>query len=413
MRELSAFGRKFGGHTGIMDLMDDMGRALSGSEKKFMLGGGNPAHIAAVNAVWRRRFEEVLGEAGGLERLVANYDPPQGNVRMVEALAEALSERLGRTVGPENVALTNGSQAAFFLLFNMIAGQGKKVLFPLMPEYVGYADQSLGPHDFVAVPPRIERIDAHTHKYGIDFEALPLDDSIGAICVSRPTNPSGNVLTDAEILRLDERARSRGIPLIVDNAYGAPFPGIVFEPLTPLWNENIILSMSLSKLGLPGVRTGIIVASADVVRTLSAANAVVSLANANTGPVLVEPLVRSGELFELADRVIRPFYRERASAARAVLDRHFTGIPYSVHRCEGSIFLWLWLEGLPIPTRELYRRLKERHVIVVPGEYFFFGLPADADSWTHRRECVRINYAAPTDDVEEGLGRIAEEIRAL
>ena len=35
---------------------------------------------------------------------------------------------------------------------------------------------------------------------------VPVGDDIGAICVSRPTNPPGNVLTDDEIARLKSLA---------------------------------------------------------------------------------------------------------------------------------------------------------------------------------------------------------------
>ena len=42
------------------------------------------------------------------------------------------------------------------------------------------------------------------------------------------------------------------IPLFIDNAYGLPWPNIIFtEEATPYWDSNVILSMSLSKIGLP------------------------------------------------------------------------------------------------------------------------------------------------------------------
>ena len=59
-------------------------------------------------------------------------------------------------------------------------------------------------------------------------------------------------------------------PLIVDNAYGAPFPNIIFTEVKPVWNENTILTMSLSKLGLPGTRTAFMVGPPNIVRSLSA-----------------------------------------------------------------------------------------------------------------------------------------------
>ena len=61
----------------------------------------------------------------------------------------------------------------------------------------------------------------------MDFDALESlpelkAGKIGAICCSRPTNPTGNVLTDGEMARLDTLAQEHGIPLIIDNAYGIP-----------------------------------------------------------------------------------------------------------------------------------------------------------------------------------------------
>ncbi|NKB41761.1 MAG: aminotransferase class I/II-fold pyridoxal phosphate-dependent enzyme, partial [Ilumatobacter sp.] len=163
----------------------------------------------------------------------------------------------------ENIAVTGGGQTAFFLLFNLLAGpqqdgSHKKILFPLAPEYIGYANQGLAPELFVAVPPLVEYGDDGFFKYKIDFDRLQIDDSIAALCVSRPTNPTGNVLTDTEVARLAELADTNGIPLIIDNAYGLPFPNIIFQEVRPVWTPNTIVTMSLSKLGLPGTRTAFV-----------------------------------------------------------------------------------------------------------------------------------------------------------
>ncbi|WP_139151541.1 aminotransferase class I/II-fold pyridoxal phosphate-dependent enzyme, partial [Salmonella enterica] len=73
--------------------------------------------------------------------------------------------------------------------------------------------------------------------------------------------PTGNVITDKELMKLDRLANQQNIPLVIDNAYGVPFPGIIFSEARPLGTPNIILCMSLSKLGLPGSRGGIIIAN--------------------------------------------------------------------------------------------------------------------------------------------------------
>ncbi|MFH0954066.1 MAG: valine--pyruvate transaminase [Verrucomicrobiota bacterium] len=411
---LSKFGRKLSARTGILELMDDLGRALAHGEGVHMMGGGNPAHIPEMEAAWRRQISALLRQGGALEHTLGDYDEPQGAGEFIDALVECFNNRYGWGLRRENIAVTNGSQTAFFMLFNMLAGEGedgrrRKILLPLAPEYISYADQGIAEGLFVSLQPRIELLDRHAFKYHIDFDSLRPGDDIAALCVSRPTNPTGNVLTDGEMRRLAALAAARGIPLLVDNAYGAPFPDILFTEAELSWNENVVLVFSLSKLGLPGVRTGIVIAAEEIVRAVSAMNAVVSLATGSVGPDLVAPLVRNGELLRLSRDVVRPFYERKSKQALEDLRESFgERFEYRVHKAEGAFFLWIWFKDLPVTAQELYERLKARNVLVVPGHHFFYGL---ADDWRHRHECIRITYTQPERTVREGLRIVAEEVR--
>lgn len=412
--ELSEFGERLCRGSGIGELMDDLGHAIAQGEGRVrMLGGGQPAHIPAMEEIWRRRWLEIAENPGELEHALGNYEPPLGNPGFREALAALFRKHFGWDIGPANIAITAGGQTAFFFLFNALAGafrdgRRKHILLPLVPEYIGYANQSVGSDLFRAVPARVEVTGDHEFKYRVDFENLAVDADTAALCVSRPTNPSGNVLTDNEIARLAGIAREAGVPLIIDNAYGAPFPGVIFTEATPVWDEGIILTLSLSKLGLPGTRTGIVVAEEGIVRALSSMTSIVGLANTNVGQAIVKPLVESGEILELARDVTRPFYEEKCAQARAFVEEYFPpDLDYYVHRSEGALFLWLWFPGLPVTTKELYERLKARDVLVVPGEYFFYGLDED---WPHRNECIRVTYTMPREVVREGFRIIAEEV---
>lgn len=413
----SSIGRRLAGGSGIGTLMDDLGRALAAGGDVKMLGGGQPAHIPEVDALWRRRVDEILAEPGALERMLGNYDPPRGNPRFIAALAGLLRREFGWDVGPEHVAVTVGGQTAFFILFNLFAGRmpdgrDRRILLPLVPEYVGYADQGLGGPLFRGVRPRIERTGPHAFKYHVDFDHLDLGDDVAAICVSRPTNPTGNVLTDGEVLRLSRLAKDRGIPLIIDNAYGAPFPDAIFTAATPHWDDHVILTLSLSKLGLPGTRTGMVVGRPEIVAAVAEMGSVMGLANPNIGQEIVRPLLESGEILRLSREVVRPFYAARARRAREWVGECFgDDFDYAVHESEGALFLWLWFPGLPITSAELYERLKQRGVLVVPGHHFFYAL--DDGPWPHRDECVRLTFTMEPDTVREGIRIIGDEIRAV
>jgi valine--pyruvate aminotransferase len=413
----SDFGKRFAGDIGIGELMDDLGDAMVSDPAPLMLGGGNPAHIPEVQNIFRQRMEAILSKSGEFERVIGNYDTPQGAKAFIGALAELFRDEFSWDIGPENIALTNGSQNAFFSLFNLFAGKFengrlKKLLLPLAPEYIGYSEVGLEPDFFHANRPEIELLDDRLFKYRVDFEGLRIDDSFGAVCFSRPTNPTGNVVTDAEVSRLRELANAKGIPLIIDSAYGTPFPNIIYSEAQPVWDENIVLCLSLSKFGLPSLRTGIVVARKEIIRVITRMTSVFSLAPGSLGPALAMDLVKSGEITRVSNDLVKPFYQRKAKRAVSLLKSEMgEDIPMRIHKPEGALFLWLWFEGLPVSSEELYQRLKRKGVLVVSGHYFFPGM--EKDSWDHMQQCIRVTYAQDDKVVEQGIKLLADEIKDI
>ena len=411
--KFSSFGNSFSSDAGIVRLMDDLGDALSVDKRMLMLGGGNPGQIPEVQARFRQRMHDILDQGDQFERLIGEYDPPQGDARFLKALAGLLRREFGWPLSADNIAITNGSQSASFMLFNLLAGRDesggpRRILLPLTPEYIGYADQGVSTHMFTANRPAIAHLDDQLFKYHVDFDKLSVGEDIGAICVSRPTNPTGNVLTNDEVAKLMGIARRHDIPLILDNAYGTPFPHIIFSQATPVWDDNVILCMSLSKLGLPGVRTGIVIANERIIRALTGVNAIVNLTTGGFGAALTVEMIESGEIISISNDIIRPFYEDKAKRAVELVRKLFAGYNVAIHKPEGAIFLWLWFPGLPVSSAQLYQRLKERGVLVIPGHHFFPGL---TEEWAHKHECIRLTYSQSTDVVEEGIAIIADEVK--
>lgn len=422
----SDFGEKLCGPSGINQLMDDIGKPLPVNIPVCQMGGGNPARIPQVEAMYRAQMQKILNHADDFENLIGRYDAPQGRTEFIASVAEYLSKTYGWKIGPENIAVTNGSQSACFYLFNMFSGTytragkmlKKTIICPLVPEYVGYADQGIEKDTFVGIPAGWTEYPNHTFKYHIDFEKLESyleehRESAGMLCVTRPTNPTGNVLTDDEIRHLSKLAADYDIPLFIDNAYGLPWPDIIFtENAKPYWDENVILSMSLSKIGLPSLRTGIIIAQKEIVSSLAKMNAIAALASGSMGQALAADLIRSGVLVQTAKDAVRPFYEHKSQVTQQFIHKYFAGMNYSIHKSEGSIFLWLLLPDLSVTTKEFYQILKEQGVFVMPGEYFFFGNASDGslppvESHPHYTKCLRLNYARPEEEVERGIKTIA------
>ena len=413
--QLSKFGEKFTRESAIHQLMHDLGEAFtSGHPDLCMLGGGNPAFIPEAQALFVKEMEALI-DSGMFANMVGIYDGPKGEKKFIEVLSDYLNEKFNWGISPHNISLTNGSQNSFFYLFNALAGEMpdqsfKKILFPLSPEYVGYADAGLSEDMFISNRPTIELLDDKQFKYHVDFKNLKIDDDVAAICLSRPSNPTGNVVSNEELAHLSDLAQQHNIPLIIDNAYGEPFPNVVYVDADTPWNENTVICMSLSKLGLPGARTGIVIANSEITDAISSLSSIITLAPNSVGAALMTRMIEDNEMTHLTEQIIRPYYQARLEVAIELFHKILGDLPILMHKPEGAFFLWFWLQELPISSHELYERLKQRQVLVIPGESFFIDIDKD---WQHTRQCLRINYAQPADRIERGFTILAEELQKL
>ena len=167
--------------------------------------------------------------------------------------------------------------------------------------------------------------------------------------------------------------------------------------------------MSLSKLGLPGARTGIVIANEEVIRYFSNMTAITSLAPAGLGAEIVSQLITDDALLPLCHDLIQPFYKKRSELAVKLLRDAVSDSRLHIHQPEGSMFLWLWFEGLGITTSELYQRLKKKGLLIVPGKYFF---PGQGVASEHAESCVRMNYVQDESELVRGIDILASELKS-
>ncbi|MBI41161.1 MAG: valine--pyruvate transaminase [Leptospiraceae bacterium] len=398
------FSRRYQGSSGIQELMVDLDLALSGPKKMLMLGGGNPGRIPEMEEFFRKEMEDLMQDADRFERALGIYDHPGGNVPFRRAIADLLRQDCGWDVAPENIALTQGSQNAFFLLMNLLGGKREdgsmaSIVFPMSPEYIGYEDVGIQSGTLKSFLPKVRLLEDNSFRYEIDFDGLQIDDSTGAVCLSRPCNPTGNNVSDEELERLYNVCSERQVPLLIDAAYGLPFPGIVFDDSTPFYREGCIVILSLSKLGLPGLRTGIVVAPPDMVAQIEKLNSIFNLSCGGMGPALVRKSIETGTLLKQCRNILQPHYRKARDLAVRKLKLGLGNCGLRVHESGGAFFLWLWFDA-SISTTVLYQKLKEAGVIVVPGKYYFPGLE---DEFDHRDRCIRLSFSQDLQTIEEGI----------
>src|SRR5690606_22623348 len=182
----SRFGQKLTADAGIVSLMDDLGEALRVNPDMIFMGGGNPARIPAMEEAFEAALQAALDDPAEKHQLLGLYQPPQGDAQLLDQLAGMLRNEYGWPLSRANIALANGSQSAFFVLFNLFAGEygdgtRKFIQLPLTPEYLGYTDLGISAGFFSSVPPDIELLPDGFFKYHVNFRQLKITAQTGAL----------------------------------------------------------------------------------------------------------------------------------------------------------------------------------------------------------------------------------------
>ena len=415
---LTQFGNQMSQLTGVRAIMKDIKQTLQANigQQFINLSPGNPVILPEVEQLWRKYTEELLSSSD-YGTVVCRYGDSQGYEPLIDAIAEDFNRRYGLSLTHQNILITPGSQSLYFYAANAFGGyakngQLKQIVLPLSPDYTGYGGVTLIPEALISYKPQLD-IDASAHrfKYRPDFSQLEINENTGCVLFSRPCNPTGNVMTEDEVLKIAALAAPYDIPVLIDSAYGLPFPALNFTEMSPVFRENIVHCMSLSKAGLPGERIGIAIGDENIIQVLESFQTNMCIHSSRYGQALATKAIASGALAELSTKVIRPYYQQKFVIVEATLDESMPeDLPWFLHRGEGAIFAWLWLENLPITDWELYQLLKQVGVIVVPGSSFFPGL---REEWAHKNQCIRISLTATDGEIAEGMRRLAKVVAEI
>ena len=401
--------------TGVRAIMKDILTTLQSSDgKQFLnLSAGNPLIIPEVEELWRRHTRGLL-ESPEFGEVLCRYGSSKGYQPFIDAVIDDFNERYSLNLTDRNILVTPGSQSLYFLAANAFGGWSangslKKVLLPMVPEYTGYGGVCMVKEATVSYLPLLDIDEAnHSFKYKLDLDKITIDDSVGCILLSRPGNPTGNIMSKEEVESLQQKAAAHNIPLFIDSAYSVPYPALAFEPLEPLFGSNIIHCGTLSKAGLPGERIGFALGHEQFIDSLEAFLTNACIHSSRYGQAIAARAIRSGGLAEVCNEHVKGHYLKKRNTLTEALHQYLPkDIPWFLHKAQGSIFAWLWFRDLPITDWALYSKLKEEKVIVVPGSSFFPGLQ---EPFKHREECIRISLTALEGEIVEAIKRIGKVI---
>ena len=329
-----------------------------------------------------------------LRDLLLFYGDHVGNETFRDLVA-AQSGGAASGVSREDVLVTAGAAQALFIIATSLLDKGDHLVV-IRPNYATNIETPR------AIEADISFLDlAFEDGFRIDPEKLMalVTPRTKYVSITLPHNPTGVMMSEADLRSLVGLVEGAGCRLLVDETYremtfGEPLP------VAATLSERAISVSSLSKTyGIPGIRTGWLVCrDAELMRTFLAAKEQIGIC----GSVVDEEIAaRAFAQRETWLAALRPFIAERFS----VVSEWIAGeeLMEWVEPRGGAVCFPRIKPDVPVDVDEFYRVLGEVHgAYVGPGHWF-----------EQDRRHLRIGYAWPLpEELEGGLAAISASLRA-
>jgi len=347
------------------------------------LGGGDP-DFPTPEHICRAAAEAML-------RGETHYVASAGIPALRRAIARKLREDNAIEVDPAEIIVTPGGKAALFVSILALVGPGDDVLM-FDPGWVSYEPMvTIAGARCLHVP-----LDP-AENYRISREAIEsrLTPATRLMIVNSPNNPTGRVLTEAELAAIAEVAQERDLLVISDEIYEKiVYDGHRHHSLAALpgMAERTLTVNGFSKAyAMTGWRLGYIAGPAPLIKQIMkvhshSATCATSFAQWGAVAALEGPQDFIGQMVSAWDR------------RRRLITERLNQIPG--FRCtlpEGALYAFPDVGGTGLSGQEVAARLiDEAHVGVTPGDAF-----GEVSAG-----CVRLSFAESDDKIEAALDRI-------
>src|SRR5437764_3596806 len=336
---------------------------------------GTPAPAAVLDAARQALAADRIG-----------YTDALGIAPLREAIAGHYHERYGVAVEPNEIVVTTGSSAAFQLAFLAAFEPGDRVALAA-PGYPAYRNVLTA----LGLEPVLIEVGENAH-YQPNPELLAEAGDLAGLIVASPANPTGTMIPAADLQRLAEYCRERGIRLVSDEIYhgityeSAPQTARAFGP------EAIIVNSFSKYYSMTGWRLGWMAVPPDLARSVECL-----AQNFYISPPALSQLAALPALdcrAELDGHVAR--YRSNRDLLVSTLSK--AGLTRFAP-AEGAFYLYVDVSAVTGDSAAFCRRmLDEIGVATTPGRDFD---PQHGDHW------VRLSFAGSTEDIAEAARRLA------
>jgi aspartate/methionine/tyrosine aminotransferase len=401
-------------HANRKDAVEQADQALIASLSAALLTKG-PFVMAEIDLFRMERYQSLywhqveydLSESGVLPMSIREVLGPDADAEafLGMTLGYPLSEGSDESraniaqwyaAGPDSVTLVNGGSEANFLTLWALLEPRDRLAF-MVPNYM--QGPGLGKH--IGAGTDVFKLRLRDGRWQLDLESLEraVTKKTKVVMVCNPNNPTGYVLSEAEMQAVVEVAERVGAWIVADEIYrGAEVDGDVVSPT--FWGryDRTIVTSGLSKaFGMPGLRIGWVVAPSAQIRRIWERHDYTTLTpNAVSDKlcaIAMEPEVRERVLARTRGII-------RANLPR--LEEWISARPYfSFARPVAGAITYAKYD-LPIGSSELVDRIRtEQSVLLVPGD--MLGL----------KRGIRFGYGYDIETTMKGLSRADEVLSAI
>ena len=315
------------------------------------------------------------------------YTDALGIAPLRREIAAHYQAQYGIAVDPAEVVVTTGSSAAFLLAFLAAFEPGDRVGLAI-PGYPAYRNILSA----LEIEPVLISVGENAH-YQPTPELLADLGRIDGLILASPANPTGTMISAADLAGLTAYCRDRGIRLVSDEIYH----GITYEAAAATartYGREAIIVNSFSKYySMTGWRLGWMLVPPDLARSVECLAQNFYISPPALSQIAALPVF--GCRTELDGHVAR--YRVNRDLLLGTLDaaRLTRFAP-----AEGAFYLYVDISSLTRDSEEFCGRLlAETGIAVTPGLDFD---PIDGGGW------VRFSFAGSTESVAEAARRLKD-----
>ena len=321
------------------------------------------------------------------------YCNGRGEVPLLNALAARYSQRTGRQIGTDQIIALPGTQTALYAVFMALTDMGDEVLVgdPMYATYDGIIAASGAVT--VAVPLRPE----HGFRMQVADVVARITPRTRVLFLNTPHNPTGAILTQADIIALGEIARAHDLWIVSDEVYEEMIFGdaTFISPFDVAdLADRVIVTSSISKShAAPGFRSGWCVGPAEFSGRLLPVAETMLFGN--------QPFIADMTALAVSNpSTVAPGMVERFARRSLLIHRLLHGVQgLKVHLPQAGMFTVVDIRASGLTGVEFAQMLlDEERVALMPGESFGVSLAG----W------VRISLTQSDADITEACHRIAQ-----